>query len=482
MSASTSVQSYSSHHTAKLFAAIDRRDHAKVKKLLRKKANPNAWDPKKEESALHRAARLGYNVIARTLLNYGANPDRLTGPKANEHTALTLAAVHDRPLIVRRLLIHGVDADQEDKKVGVTALAWAVRKKSPKAMRALLARGSSCRKRGRNDTNALMDAKTWRSTCTGPIWAYAEEHEPRAILDTKLIFSRIYLAHACHIGGHSLLDKDSPDDRLIKLTGSYDDNWRRKLHKSSHQLESMQSPYFPSELLKHIRDLLIVGRTYRKQVERHNNGLPVLIRTGYNGHTAFFVAWGPYFVVVNRGAGRKVCLEAFTHNHHKLGVDLLKRISTTKSRTSGSVGYKKFLYEEVKAELELKGTELSAVIQDCGDCISKQTVGNCTYANLEGAVFTIFVIWNILKGLPADKVMKISLRQYYNWASFNRAYAMNFAMDQAPSPDYYDHRIMREAVASIYEWEDALDPAILDYVNSVTQAYSPDRSKRQRTD
>jgi hypothetical protein len=73
----------------------------------------NAWDPDTKETPLHAASREGHAVVARLLLENGAD---VMAKSEHERTPLHLASMYGRVEVARVLLKHGAEVDIKDRR------------------------------------------------------------------------------------------------------------------------------------------------------------------------------------------------------------------------------------------------------------------------------------------------------------------------------------------------------------------------------
>ncbi len=155
-----------------LFHAIDHRDLAEVKRLLKDGADPNKAD-KRGITALMVIAALGDVEIVKMLLERGANPNHAQNQGVTAlmgailtrrvetvkilldggadpnlsvdggETALMRAAAQGYTKIIKMLLDHGAEPNQLKGDYGITALMEAVYQGQPEAARILLEGGAN---------------------------------------------------------------------------------------------------------------------------------------------------------------------------------------------------------------------------------------------------------------------------------------------------------------------------------------------------
>lgn len=144
--------------SARLADAVEKRDNAAVKRLLKDSADVNAAQPDGMTALLWSAANDDL-VTARALLAAGADPKR-----ANRYgvTPLLLACQNGNGELVQALLAAGAEANQASPG-GETPLLAAARTGRPEPVRALLARGARAGDALPNGQTPLM-------------WAAAEGH------------------------------------------------------------------------------------------------------------------------------------------------------------------------------------------------------------------------------------------------------------------------------------------------------------------
>jgi ankyrin repeat protein len=106
------------NRNAQLYVAVTQRDEKKVEGLLVRKASPNATkgDDPEAETALIRAADLGYDEIIQLLLDAGAEVNRVQGggdalTKGGGRTALIAACLSNRVSTVKLLLENKAEFD-----------------------------------------------------------------------------------------------------------------------------------------------------------------------------------------------------------------------------------------------------------------------------------------------------------------------------------------------------------------------------------
>jgi ankyrin repeat protein len=143
---------------APLADAVEHRNSAAIRALLKQKAHVNASQPD-GMTALHWAVYHDDLEVVKLLLSVGADPK-----SANRYqvTPLSLACINGNTQIVELLLEAGADANTE-LPGGETVLMTAARTGRLGPVKALLARGANVNAREHNDQTALM-------------WAAADGH------------------------------------------------------------------------------------------------------------------------------------------------------------------------------------------------------------------------------------------------------------------------------------------------------------------
>jgi ankyrin repeat protein len=122
-----------------MHTAIERNDVAKVRALLKGKANPNLRkDTRASPTFLTQAARLGREEIVSLLIQSGADVDGLDG---DAMTPLMWASWNGHIKVVMLLIKAGADVNDQDKR-GDSVLHYAMLGKNTEIIAALRKAGA----------------------------------------------------------------------------------------------------------------------------------------------------------------------------------------------------------------------------------------------------------------------------------------------------------------------------------------------------
>lgn len=196
------------------------------------------------------------------------------------------------------------------------------------------------------------------------------------------------VAHACSIKGSLQLiqkgDGKSDQGDGTRLEGGYPRDWIPQITHTLTELQKEGESGLTHDEISPIRQALHSAlspdRSGEEILDEYRQGKPILIITGYPNHAVTILITGDKLFVCNRGAANRGSVEAYRFNPEKLDAALIEQMGLGASREE----YEETFFRQVPAQLEcVRDEELQA---RCA--LPMQTIGNCSYANLEAAVYS----------------------------------------------------------------------------------------------
>ncbi|MET7703630.1 ankyrin repeat domain-containing protein [Streptomyces sp. NPDC005485] len=167
--------------TARLFTAVYEGDEDAVVRLLRSGTSPESLD-EDGQSALYLAAVSDRPGVVRLLLATGADPDRLS---AGSDSPLCGAACGGHADVVRALLAAGAGPDREEA-FGFRALTWAVQRGKAAIVAQLLAAGADPDLPGPTGEPPLVAAARRGSPgCVRALLEHGAQGRPEALAEAQ---------------------------------------------------------------------------------------------------------------------------------------------------------------------------------------------------------------------------------------------------------------------------------------------------------
>lgn len=361
------------------------------------------------------------------LLQYGVDVNQL-----DEYgfTPLIEAAIADNIEIASLLIRHGADMNAQDM-TGGTALHWAAENNNETLCELLL----------KNRANPNAYNFSGKSVLVMPLLRRQESLKKLLIKHgANLIFAQDFintklLGHIFElVGTANLID---PSNRFVELDfeGFY---LEVSLGIIGNSLSEFQN-HFAARKLRRFTELtqvivtainhaaqLIQYQQYRTNLKEHRSSIdflirkePLLIPIGYDGHAISFVKLGNILAKCDRREDSRLYDNIVfyqVNNTQYLTQDFIERLLYEKS-------HDEFINHELPKILDLKPlTELK---------IEAQISGNCSWANIEAAIPTVFFLL-----LLATKDSQKNLSQYKNmaldffrqWREWNKDRALQFCI------------------------------------------------------
>lgn len=236
-----------------------------------------------------------------------------------------------------------------------------------------------------------------------PIAQSLKLNDPLLLKQHKEQFLIKTLAHSTEQKGNIQLNPINQEASTLSIPkeGGVPYFW---LHKMAKATELMQKPD-----LNLLTETLNFSSTTKTQVpseilSRIQEGLPVILSTGYEGHNISVLLWGDYFVLCNRGESSRAPIEIYKYDKEKIDENTIKSIQNS---VNGDVkNYKNLFFEELPKSLSFKQGETEKAIQK-GCSLPDQKVGNCSWASPETAVWALRSLQNIF-GEEKGKLKNIS--------------------------------------------------------------------------
>lgn len=196
------------------------------------------------------------------------------------------------------------------------------------------------------------------------------------------------VAHACSIKGSIQLTPkgggESDPDSGSRLEGGFPQDWIPEIVGALTELERESQSGLTHEEISPMRQALLSAKSTERSGEElltlYREGKPILIVTGFPRHVVTVLIVGDKLFICNRGAANRGSVEAYRFNPEKLDAALIEQMALQPSRAS----YESTFFHQVPEQLEcVRDEELQA-----RSALPMQTIGNCSYANMEAAVYS----------------------------------------------------------------------------------------------
>jgi len=246
--------------------------------------------------------------------------------------------------------------------------------------------------------------------------------KPIELLRQKEALKMIAVGHSAHLAGTSQQYLNENIAATVKLEGAFSTCWLKKMSKATEAFSHHSNLMPPNETLQFTQFLESeINPSNQTVLDRIDKGLPALLCTGFEKHGVTVVFWGSYFILCDR-SGLKQVIEVFEFDPTKLNGAVLDKIRQLQNKKIEA--YEKLFHEELPVILEFKPKGNLEKDLESACPLLPQTVGNCSWASLEGAVWTFFSLGEVKqddKGqlrLPKN----INNEKFYAWLNFNQMY------------------------------------------------------------
>lgn len=215
--------------------------------------------------------------------------------------------------------------------------------------------------------------------------------------------------------------------------------WLNKMAKATKLMEKQDFDLL-TQTLKFSSN--IKAQTTTDTLLRIQEGLPVILYTGYVGHTVSVLIWGDYFVLCNRGESSRAPIEIYKYDKEKMTENIIESIQNTTKGDAKS--YQDLFFNTLPKELNFKQGIIEKAIQK-GCSLPDQKVGNCSWASPETAVWALRSLQNIF-GEEKGKLKNTSpsttevvqaltngKREFRSWLVSNQLYHIDRYIKRTPN-------------------------------------------------
>lgn len=386
-------------------------------------------------------------------------------------TSLILASSRGRRDIVELLLDRGAIIDKCNH-YGNSAFKEAVLNGRLDVVKLLVSRGSNIDERNYKGSSILMEAVKLglndivellinekadlnlidNKGCTALVYAaingYKEIYKkvkealsPIELVRQKEILKILAVAHTTHQVGISQLRtlEKSFAPVAVNLEGANPQIWLRRMALATKAITDYLPNLLSSEEIKELLQLLETGMNSSTSTiqERLEKGLPVLLNTGFAGHTVEVLVWGNYFILCNRGAASRRNVEIYQFDKAALTKEVLDKIS--QSRSEDIEFYEDLFFNELPSKLGFKLPQEQFEKDFEETCnLAQQMVGNCSWVSPETAVWA-FLVLKELQGTASGQLNQGSppliteqqkakfkeSEKFHKWVVFNQCYNLD---------------------------------------------------------
>jgi len=214
--------------------------------------------------------------------------------------------------------------------------------------------------------------------------------------------------------------------------------WLHRMSNANRQLTNEQILNdSQAHLLQEAIDFAASAPTKGQIMSRIREGKPVIIPTGFSGHTTSVVIWGSNIVLCNRGAGNitEQTSNFYKFDQNKLDENIIDQILALKNGSEKE--YEKFFYNTLPASLGYdpkKTSDMCRYLSSRGN-LNWQIGGHCSYDNIEAAVSCLMLLeefkddtdLNAVTDERIDKLYTIK-DQFQHWRTYNRIYHLERAI------------------------------------------------------
>lgn len=183
--------------------------------------------------------------------------------------------------------------------------------------------------------------------------------------------------------------------RLFPFSGCYGVYYLHKMAKNTRAFSATfsQDATFNVSCLALLEETLDVAANQRTLsaealFNRYRSYKPLILAISIPRHFLTALIWGPYFILCNRGACRRQCIEVFRFQPHLLTIPIIARLIT---RFESDDEYCKFMFSELPILLGFYQTfvqrELEALFS-----LPPQFIGNCSWENPEGIGYCFLLL------------------------------------------------------------------------------------------
>ncbi|MDF2550158.1 MAG: hypothetical protein K0S07_1225 [Chlamydiales bacterium] len=259
---------------------------------------------------------------------------------------------------------------------------------------------------------------------------------PCALPQQEECADRKFLAHLFHLKGRSKIHSIDYDaqaqsffsqDIELDLEGFLSSAaiWWQRLVKGSELFQAKNPQQMEQKDLKELRQiasLLAKGNTldFKTLLKRQRQHRPILMPSGFAGHIIYIVIFNRLFFICNRGELSEVDAGIYQFNSEKLSAPILEAIHQIKG---DAAQYLRYMKEELPHQLQFEKTEpidhLESQLQLPG-----QTVGNCSWASIESAIYILFFLQTARKypEQNLEQTIAQALKLFNQWLFFQQAF------------------------------------------------------------
>ena len=226
---------------------------------------------------------------------------------------------------------------------------------------------------------------------------------------------RLELSHGWDLFGDSWLIAYETGEIFNKLTleGHFSAQWFHILGKD---LDLFKQSYpkllndFEAKLFKEVFDISANSKCFslENKLARIKKGLPIMINSGFIGHSVTLLIWDKQIVICNRGALSRRPLEIYHFNPESLDLnDLNELLKTNKYGTY--LDYQKLYFEELPKKLLFTQTELDKELEIVSTSLPYQIVGNCSFISPITAFYAMKLLMEVRKIEKGEKFYQTAI-------------------------------------------------------------------------
>lgn len=362
--------------------------------------------------AAHLAADRHMYDLAIFLVDQGVDPNMQDGEGL---TVLSKLLISEQPLeTIKKIVASGADVNLPDNN-GLLPIVYAGHDlKSCKTIEFLLESGT--RINYINARNAQTPKLMLLSRAKN-----AEERACAARLGEdkyadEFLFRKL-LTHAWDLTGSSQIGEHTFQyEGVFKWGQSF---FAKKMQESIETFSQTSPGAISSALKSSLQDTLEASTNFDldQTWDRFQQGLPVLIHTGFSGHAMNIVLIGSYMVICNRGALSSAPVEAYLIDREKITKENLQTMMKAQEMNvvQAALYYKLFLGTGSKPRQD----EVTKLLTQHNNMLSYQTVGNCAWESMEAAMLMLFLMAQILdnrdNSAPLDANVVETIARFDDW-------------------------------------------------------------------
>lgn len=271
-----------------------------------------------------------------------------------------------------------------DKEITIDIEMLKILSKNPKALDILSFKGKSPlsmlkAQRPGNYREALDLLKT----------DFAKKHH-------KAFVSRKALGHAWSLEGVTqLVEAKTKQQKEVDILGHFSQEWYHLMGKTLPDFGKRYPNLLSDDQTKLLNNIFDIGAndhqySNKAKLKKIQNGDPVVLNAGHEGHAVAILVWGDQFVICDRADISNQPLGIYHFDHKKINAAILQEIETIKNSATEDE-YVDYFNTELPKKLGFYKTPLDTKMQEAHP-LPMQTVGNCSFASSSAMPYAFLLL------------------------------------------------------------------------------------------